>query len=99
MKDERIELDGKSANQNRISQQDNPKRHSKSSSFILHPSSFLTRWRHAILGSLLVLAGLATAALTLLARQLGEPGLAGVGAVASLVFALLITILIVPPLS
>src|SRR2546427_973030 len=69
------------------------------SSFIPHPSTFLSRWRNAILGSLLVLAGLATAALTLLARQLGEPGLAGIGAVASLVFALLITILIVPPLS
>ena len=69
------------------------------SSFILHPSSFFSRWRNAILGSLLVVAGLATAALTLLARQLGEPGLAGVGAVASLIFALLITILVVPPLS
>jgi uncharacterized protein (DUF58 family) len=48
---------------------------------------------------LLVLAGLATALLTLLARRLEEPGLASVGAVASLIFALLITILIVPPLS
>lgn len=56
-------------------------------------------WRNAILGSLLVLAGLATAILTLLARRFGESSLAGVGAVASLVFVLLITILVVPPLA
>ena len=63
------------------------------------PSSLLTRWRNAILGTLLVLAGLTTAFLTVLARRLEEPGLASIGAVASLVFALLITILIVPPLT
>ncbi len=65
----------------------------------LHPSSLVSRWRNAILGTLLVLAGLTTALLTVLARRLEEPGLAGIGAVASLVFALLITILIVPPLT
>ena len=63
------------------------------------PSTLLTRWRNAILGTLLVLAGLTTAFLTVLARRLEEPGLASIGAVASLVFALLITILIVPPLT
>ena len=57
------------------------------------------RWRNAILGTLLVVAGLATAMFTLLARRLGDPSLAGVGAVASLVFVLLISILVVPPLT
>ena len=74
-------------------------RQSKSSSFIPHPSSFLLRWRNAILGTLLVLTGLATALFTILARRIGEPGLASLGAIASLLFALLITILVVPPLA
>src|SRR6185503_6156413 len=63
------------------------------------PRSLFSRWRNAILGTLLVLAGLATALFTLLVRRLGDPGLAGTGAIASLIFALLITILIVPPLA
>ena len=63
------------------------------------PSSFLSRWRKTILGTLLVLAGLAMAILTIMARNLDEPWLASLGAVASLVFALLITILVVPPLA
>jgi len=75
-----------------------PKR-GRPSSLIPHPSSFLSRWRNAILGSLLVFAGLATAVLTLLARRFDAAALASLGAVASLLFALLITVLIVPPLS
>ena len=62
-------------------------------------SSFFSRWRNAILGTLLVLTGLATALFTILARRIGEPGLASVGAIASLLFALLITVLVVPPLA
>src|SRR5688500_20038776 len=58
-----------------------------------------SRWRNAILGTLLVLAGLTTTLFTILARRMGDPGLAGTGAIASLIFALLITILIVPPLA
>src|SRR5262249_39152768 len=57
------------------------------------------RWRNTILGTLLVLGGCATAFFTIFARHLGEPSLAGVGAIASLLFALLITILVVPPLA
>ncbi len=57
------------------------------------------RWRNAILGTLLVLAGLTTAIFTLLARRLAEPSLVSMGAIASLVFVLLISILIVPPLT
>lgn len=47
----------------------------------------------------MVLAGLATAAATVVARRLGDSNLASIGAIASLFFALLITVLIVPPLS
>jgi uncharacterized protein (DUF58 family) len=64
----------------------------------LPPSSFSSWWR-AILGTLLVLAGLATALLTLLARRLGAPEFASTGAIASLVFVLLIMLLVVPPLA
>jgi uncharacterized protein (DUF58 family) len=69
------------------------------SSLILPPSSLLSRWRNTILGTLLVVGGCATAFFTIFARHLGEPSLAGVGAIASLLFALLITILVVPPLA
>jgi uncharacterized protein (DUF58 family) len=70
----------------------------RSSSFILHPSSF-ARWRNAILGTLLVLAGLAAAAVTLLARQTDNYALAAGAAVLSLVSAALMLIFIVPPLA
>jgi uncharacterized protein (DUF58 family) len=69
------------------------------SSLIPHPSSLLSRWRNTILGTLLVIGGCATAFFTIFARHLGEPNLAGAGAIASLLFALLITILVVPPLA
>ena len=52
-----------------------------------------------ILGTLLVLAGLAAALVTVLARQANENGLAGVAAIVSLLIALLLTIFIVPPLA
>ena len=69
-------------------------------SAIRNPQSaiFSRVWRF-ILGTLLVLAGLAIAILTLMARQLGVPELTTPGAIASLVFVLLITVLIVPPLT
>ena len=59
----------------------------------------LSSWWRAILGTLLVLAGLATALLTLFARRIGEPQLASTGAIASLIFIVLIVLLVVPPLS
>jgi len=71
---------------------------SEHSSLITHPSALRRVWRF-ILGTLLVLAGLATAIVTLMARQIGVPELTTVGAVASLVFVLLITALVVPPLT
>jgi uncharacterized protein (DUF58 family) len=76
---------------------DEAERHDGSS--LIPPPSSLNRWLRFILGTLLVLAGLATAILTLFARQIGIPELTTVGAVASLIFILLITALVVPPLS
>lgn len=56
-------------------------------------------WRNAILGTLLVLAGLAAATVTLLARRTNDNTLATIGAALSLVIAGLILVLIVPPLA
>jgi uncharacterized protein (DUF58 family) len=58
-----------------------------------------TSWWRPILGTLLVLAGLATAILTLMARRIGAPELVSAGAIASLLFVLLIMVLVVPPLA
>ncbi len=69
-----------------------------SSSFIVHRSS-LSKWRNAILGTLLVIAGLAAAAVTLLARHTDNYALAAVAAVLSLVSAALMLIFVVPPLA
>jgi uncharacterized protein (DUF58 family) len=63
------------------------------------PVSRLARWRNAILGTLLVLAGLAAAAVTLLARHTDNYALAAAAAVLSLVSAALMLIFIVPPLA
>jgi len=52
-----------------------------------------------ILGTLLVIAGLASALVTVLARSNGDNGLAGAAAILSLVIALLLTVFIVPPLA
>lgn len=68
------------------------------SSLIVHPSSF-SRWRNAILGTLLVIAGLASALVTVLARQTDNYTLAAAAAILSLVIALLMLIFIVPRLA
>ena len=68
------------------------------SSFILPPSSF-SKWRNAILGTFLVVAGLAAAAITVLARNTDNYVLAAVAAILSLVAAGLMLIFIVPPLA
>jgi len=52
-----------------------------------------------VLGTLLVLSGLAAAVITVLARRQNEPALAGAAAIMSLVIALLLTVFIVPPLA
>src|ERR1043165_3516254 len=71
---------------------------SEDSSLITRNSS-LSRWMRFVFGTLLVLAGLATAILTLFANKIGIPELTTVAAIASLIFILLITALVVPPLS
>src|SRR4029453_1163592 len=68
---------------------------SRRSSLIPQTSS-VTR---VILGTLLVLAGMLAATVTVLARRQNENGLAGVAAILSLLIALLLTIFIVPPLA
>src|SRR5882724_11600241 len=67
---------------------------SASSSIIPHSTS-LTR---AVLATLLVLAGLVAALVTVLARRDNESGLAGAAALLSLIIAALLTIFIVPSL-
>lgn len=58
-----------------------------------------SRWRNAILGTLLVLAGLASALVTILARQTDNYTLAAAAAILSLLIALLMLIFIVPRLA
>ena len=50
-------------------------------------------------GLLLILAGLASALVTVLARRTNEPQLAGAAAILSLIIALLIIVFVVPPLA
>jgi len=61
--------------------------------------SHKTSWLRVILGTLLVLAGLTSALVTVLARRAEESGLAGAAAILSLLIALLLSIFIVPPLA
>ena len=58
-----------------------------------------TSWLRVVVGTLLVLAGLASALVTVLARRENESGIAGAAAILSLVIALLLTVFIVPPLA
>jgi Uncharacterized conserved protein (some members contain a von Willebrand factor type A (vWA) domain) len=57
------------------------------------------KWRNAILGTLLVLTGLGTTAITVVAHRTGEQRLATTAAIASLIIVGLILILVVPPLA
>jgi uncharacterized protein (DUF58 family) len=61
--------------------------------------SFFSRWRNAFLGTLLVLAGLAAALVSVLARQTQDTRLTTAGALLSLIIAGLILVFIVPPLA
>src|SRR5258708_13104704 len=55
--------------------------------------------RNVILGTLLVLAGVAMAIITVLAGRSGDMGVTNVAAIASLVIAALLLVLVVPPLT
>jgi uncharacterized protein (DUF58 family) len=59
----------------------------------------VTSLTRVVLGTLLVLAGLLAAVITVLARRENQNGLAGTAAVLSLLIAALLTIFIVPPLA
>ncbi len=60
---------------------------------------FFARWRNAILGTLLILAGLGAALVTILARQTDNYIVAATAAMFSLITATLMLIFIVPPLA
>jgi len=55
-------------------------------------------WRNAILGTLLVMCGLASALIAMSARRAGDFSLSSIASIASLVFVALISLLVVPPL-
>ncbi|HEV7858405.1 MAG TPA: DUF58 domain-containing protein [Pyrinomonadaceae bacterium] len=57
------------------------------------------RWRNAILGTTLVLAGALTALLTVFAQRRDDMTLTSVASIASLIIAALLLILVVPPLA
>ena len=59
----------------------------------------MKKWRNAILGTLLVMTGLGTTAITVLAHRANEIQLSNVAAVASLAIVVLILILVIPPLA
>ena len=60
---------------------------------------FVGQWRNAIFATLLVVVGLLTALVSVLARRTDNAGLASVAAILSLIIAGLIVIFIVPPLA
>jgi uncharacterized protein (DUF58 family) len=59
----------------------------------------LKHWRNTILGTLVVLSGVGAAAITVVARRSGDWELTRLGAIASLMFAVLIVLFVVPPLA
>ena len=59
----------------------------------------LKGWRRTVLGTLVVLSGVSAAVITVVARRSGDWELTRLGAIASLLFALLIVIFVVPPLA
>lgn len=60
---------------------------------------FISKWRTAILGTLLVFAGLIAALVTVLARQTDDTTLATAAALFSLLIAGLLAVFVVPPLA
>ena len=59
----------------------------------------MKRWRNTVLGTLVVLSGVGAAVVTVAARRSGDWELTRLGAVASLAFAVLIVLFVVPPLA
>jgi uncharacterized protein (DUF58 family) len=61
--------------------------------------SAFKRWGGTVLGTLVVLGGVGAAVITVMARGRGDWELTRLGAIASLVFAVLIVVFVVPPLA
>ncbi len=61
--------------------------------------SYLNQWRGPILGTLTVFGGIGAAIVTVAARRSGELELARLGAITALVFAALMILFVVPPLT
>ena len=59
----------------------------------------LKGWRGTLLGTLVVLCGVSAAVITVVARRAGDWELTRLGAIASLLFALVIVVFVVPPLA
>lgn len=59
----------------------------------------LKGWRNTVLGTLVVLSGVVAAVITVVARRSGDWELTKLGALASLLFAVLIVVFVVPPLA
>lgn len=59
----------------------------------------MKKWRNAILGTLLVMAGLGTTVITVYAHRVNENQLSSIAAIASLVIVVLILVLVIPPLA
>ncbi|HEV7376106.1 MAG TPA: DUF58 domain-containing protein [Pyrinomonadaceae bacterium] len=78
--------------------QSNTAAENKSPRLRVAASPRLRKWRNAILSLFLVLLGLGTTLVVLVARRDGDWQLANIAAIASLVIVLLIIILVVPPL-
>ena len=69
-------------------------------SFLIHHFLFMLKgWRNTVLGTLVVLSGVSAAVITVVARRGGDWELTRLGAIASLLFALLIVIFVVSPLA
>jgi uncharacterized protein (DUF58 family) len=76
-----------------------PPRRSLSLSPAFPSASFFSKWRNVFFGTLLVLAGLAAALVSVVARQTNDNRLTTAGALLSLIIAGLILVFIVPPLA
>jgi uncharacterized protein (DUF58 family) len=59
----------------------------------------LKSWRGTVIGTLVVLCGVSAAVITVVARRAGDWELTRLGAISSLLFALVIVVFVVPPLA
>jgi uncharacterized protein (DUF58 family) len=79
--------------------ENDPRRPDSPPSVLPVSRSFFSKWRSVFFGTLLVLAGLAAALVSVVARQTNDNRLTTAGALLSLIIAGLILVFIVPPLA